>query len=201
MSRSLRPQTRARFSKPRVVFRGLFCAIEHRLARYPDGATKVFERIRRIPSVAVIPIDARGRVLLIREFREASGHWRLTVPGGRVDRERSPKQAAQRELREEAGVRARSLRLLSKSTSRGYLYWPWYVYVARDLVHDPLPQDQGEEITLVPTSLARAYRLALNGDIELTNVALAIIRLWHEKNAKRKTKKVKGSAKSKSFWF
>lgn len=197
MPRSLRPQKRARFSKSRVVFRGLFCTVEHRRARYPDGATKVFERIRRIPSVSVIPIDARGRVLLIREFREASGHWRLTVPGGRVDRERSPKHAAQRELREEAGVRARSLRLLTKSNPRGYLSWPWYVYVARDLVRDPLPQDQGEEITLVPLSLARAYRLALNGDIELTNVALAIIRLWHGKNTKRKKKKV--SSKPKIF--
>lgn len=199
MSRSPRPQARARFSKPRVVFRGLFCTVEHRRARYPDGATKVFERIRRIPSVSVIPIDARGRVLLIREFREASGRWRLTVPGGRVDRERSPKHAAQRELREEAGVRARSLRLLLKSNPRGYMHWPWYVYVARDLVRDPLPQDQGEEITLVPTSLARAYRLALNGDIELINVALAIIRLYHQKNKGRKAKEEKPNPKPKVF--
>lgn len=180
MSRTA-PANAPRFSKPRVVFRGRFCVIEHRTVTYPSGTKKIFEHIRRIPSVSVLPIDRRGRLLLIREYREALRRWILTVPSGRVDKEQSPRAAAQRELREETGLRARRLRLVMKSSPKGFLHWPWYVYLAEDLVSDPLPQDEGEDITVVPTSLKKAYAMALDGTITYEFIALAIIRLYHQR--------------------
>lgn len=179
MSRAAK--TRPHLTKPRIVFRGCFCTVEHRTATYPSGAKKTFEHIRRIPSVSVLAISRRGHLLLIREYREALGRRQLTVPGGRADKEHSPRAAAQRELREETGQRARRLRLLSQSSSKGYLHWPWYVYLAESLVPDPLPQDEGEDITIVPTPLQKAYAMALDGTIAHEFIALAIIRLYHQR--------------------
>jgi 8-oxo-dGTP pyrophosphatase MutT (NUDIX family) len=54
-----------------------------------------------LPSVAVLPRDARGRVLLVRLID--SGFW-ATI-GGAIEPDESPQEAALREAEEEAGVR------------------------------------------------------------------------------------------------
>jgi 8-oxo-dGTP pyrophosphatase MutT (NUDIX family) len=62
-----------------------------------------------LPSVAVLPIDDVGRVLLVRQID--SGHW-ATI-GGMVEVDEAPEDAALREAREEAGIEARLVRLLT----------------------------------------------------------------------------------------
>jgi 8-oxo-dGTP pyrophosphatase MutT (NUDIX family) len=54
-----------------------------------------------LPSAAVLPRDARGRVLLVRLID--SGFW-ATI-GGAIEPDESPQEAALREAEEEAGVR------------------------------------------------------------------------------------------------
>ena len=52
-----------------------------------------------MPSVAVLIRDDGGRVLLVRHVE---GRWQL--PGGAVDPDERPEDAARREAREEAGI-------------------------------------------------------------------------------------------------
>ena len=51
--------------------------------------------------VNVVPIDEKGRVLLIRQFRVGTRTVTLEIPGGLVERDEAPEAAARRELREE----------------------------------------------------------------------------------------------------
>lgn len=53
-----------------------------------------------LPSVAVLPWDNEGRLLLVRAAD--SGRWQTI--GGQVEVDESPADAAQREAKEEAGV-------------------------------------------------------------------------------------------------
>ena len=53
-----------------------------------------------LPSVSVLPMDEQGRILFVRLID--SGQW-ATI-GGAVEPDESPRQAALREAREEAGV-------------------------------------------------------------------------------------------------
>ena len=62
-----------------------------------------------LPSVSVLPVDAAGRVLLVRHAGHDDG-W--AVLGGAVDVGESPAQAAVREAREEIGAEVRLLGLL-----------------------------------------------------------------------------------------
>ena len=70
---------------------------------------------------AFVVLRWHDRVLLVRP---KSGRWQL--PGGRLERGESPREAALRELREETGLRARLGRLLGvyprKDGSRAYLF-------------------------------------------------------------------------------
>jgi 8-oxo-dGTP pyrophosphatase MutT (NUDIX family) len=53
-----------------------------------------------LPSVAVLPRDGQGRLLLVRIVD--TGQW--AVIGGAIEPDESPEEAARRESREEAGV-------------------------------------------------------------------------------------------------
>jgi ADP-ribose pyrophosphatase YjhB (NUDIX family) len=69
---------------------------------------KVGHDLLVLPSVAVLPRDGEGRVLLVRI--SDTGQW-ATI-GGAVDPDESPEDAALREAREEAGVTLRLTRLI-----------------------------------------------------------------------------------------
>ena len=169
---------RAVVGKPRIAYRGNIFTILKARAVYPSGTVKVFEFCRRSPSAAVLAFDRHGCLLLTREFRETVGVHQWRIPGGHAEG-RSPRAAAQRELREETGYRAKTLKLFMQSSS-GHSYDPnTYLFVAADLVHDPLPMDEGEEIRVVPTALARAEHMALTGIIINEFISLGIIRLTH----------------------
>ncbi|MGI9625685.1 MAG: NUDIX domain-containing protein [Longimicrobiales bacterium] len=70
---------------------------------------KVGNDLLLLPAVAVVVKDPNGRLLLVldQETRE----WGL--PAGAIEPSESPEDAAQRELREEAGIECPSLRLVA----------------------------------------------------------------------------------------
>lgn len=64
-----------------------------------------------VPAVAVVVADPAGRVLLVQRAREPGrGLWSL--PGGFMEIDESPDQAARRELAEETGLEAGPLHLI-----------------------------------------------------------------------------------------
>lgn len=67
--------------------------------------TKVGHDMVLMPAAGVLPLDNRGRLLLVRQ--SDTGKW-ATI-GGAVDPDESPWEAAAREAHEEAGVQVRLL--------------------------------------------------------------------------------------------
>jgi ADP-ribose pyrophosphatase len=103
-------------------------------AAEPDG----FE-IRRFlvghgGSAVMMPVDERGRILLVKQFRLPAEDYLWEIPAGRIDDGETALQAAKRELREETGFRARRwTKLLEYFPSPGYLAEKMTLYVAQDL--------------------------------------------------------------------
>jgi len=53
----------------RVVYRGRYLTAERWDVRLPDGRRARRDIVRPPDAVAVVPVDARGRVHLVRQFR------------------------------------------------------------------------------------------------------------------------------------
>jgi ADP-ribose pyrophosphatase len=85
-------------------------------------------------SAVMLPVDARGRILLVRQYRLPARRYLWELPAGRVDPGESVLQAARRELEEETGYRARRwTRLISFWASPGYVAEKMTIYAATEL--------------------------------------------------------------------
>jgi ADP-ribose pyrophosphatase len=73
----------------------------------PDGSQAEREVVEHVGSVAVVVVDDRQRVLLIRQYHHPAGQYLWELPAGLRDRSGEPPLgAAQRKLAEEAQLRA-----------------------------------------------------------------------------------------------
>jgi ADP-ribose pyrophosphatase len=126
----------------------------------PDGHE--FERhvVHHPGAVVVVPVDERGDVLMVRQYRAAADEWLLELPAGKRDVEGEPPPVtAVRELEEELGKRPDTLVLLTEFyNSPGFTDEYTYLYLATDLVEAERTATSAEEaaMTIVPVALADA---------------------------------------------
>ncbi|HLD61258.1 MAG TPA: NUDIX hydrolase [Patescibacteria group bacterium] len=166
-----------KFGKLRTVFNGKIFRVKQQPVTLPDGSKTTYEYCERPASVSVLAFNDKNELLLIKENRVGYKHNVWFLPGGRADHHGdTPKKAAIRELREETGYRPKTIRLLQKKAPASTLIWDIYLFVAKDLVLDPLPKDKGEITKPYFVPLKKAVQMALDGTIENEFIAYDIIR-------------------------
>ncbi|MFH1286261.1 MAG: NUDIX hydrolase [Candidatus Magasanikbacteria bacterium] len=164
--------------KINTVFKGKIFNIKHQDITLPDGSKTIYEFCERPASVSILALNENGRLLLIKEKRVGYNKNVWFLPGGRVDQNGdTPRKAAQRELREETGFRAKKLKLIRKKHPASTLLWDIYIYAAKDLVVDPLESEIGEEIIDMQFfPIQKAMQMAIDSTIENEFISYNIIR-------------------------
>jgi len=166
---------KVKYGKTKMVYSGVIFDIEQRKVE-ENGKKKIFEYCVRPDSVTILPFDKKGRLLLINEYRHGFKRNVWFLPAGRIDKGEAPARAAQRELQEEAGVKAGQIKLLYKKSPSNTLRWNIFIYAARNLKKSVLVGDECFPIKVVPVSLKKAVGMALSGEIENEFIAYNIIR-------------------------
>lgn len=151
-----------------TIYEGRVVNLHVKQVRLPNGAQAKREVILHAGAVAVVPLLPDGQVILIRQFRKATDRVLLEVPAGTLDHKgEAPEAAANRELREETGYRAGKLTALGGIfVAPGYSSEYIHLFLAEDLVHDPLSADSDEFIQGTTMPLAEAIAKIMNGEIE-----------------------------------
>ena len=146
-------------------FEGKICNLRVDTVELPNGRTARREIVEHEPVVAIVPIDGDGNIVLVRQYRLATGAVLLEVPAGGIDKGESPEDAAQRELREEIGMRAGRLEPIAEFyVSPGFLTEYVYAFLATDLSDSPAEADEDEDIAVVRMPLADAVAMAERGE-------------------------------------
>jgi len=118
----------------REVFHGRVIRLTVEQVRLPNGAVATLEIAHHPGGAAVVAIDDRERVCLLRQYRHAAGGWVDELPAGKLDGGEPPLECAKRELAEEAGMEASDWALLgSFLTSPGVLTEVIHLFLARGL--------------------------------------------------------------------
>jgi ADP-ribose pyrophosphatase len=91
------------------IYDSPWCGLRRDQVRLPNGAQQEYHVIEISDAVAVVPVLANGDVVLIGQYRYPHGKTHWEIPAGRMNPGESPRAAAERELREEAGLKATRL--------------------------------------------------------------------------------------------
>ena len=132
-------------------------------------------------AVIVVPMLDDETALLIREYAAGTHRYELGLVKGKIDAGETPEEAANRELKEEAGYGARSLTVLRRiSLAPTYMGHETILVLARDLYPQRLPGDEPEELEVIPWKLADLGELILREDFSegRTIASLFIAREW-----------------------
>lgn len=148
----------------------------------PDGSF-AREVVEHPDAVAVVALDAEGRVALVRQYRHPLGTELVEIPAGTLDVPgESPEEAAHRELAEEVGLATDALVPLGTLwNSAGWSDERTHLFLARATSTVDAPEGyvaEGEEAAMSIewrplTSLLEEVR---DGTIEDAKTAVGIVR-------------------------
>lgn len=147
-------------------------------ARFESPEGEIFERdiVRHPGAVSVVPIDADGNIVMVRQYRPALDEPLLEIPAGKRDvADEPPEVTAQRELGEEIGMRADSLELLGTfANAPGFSDELSWVYLGRGLRSVPREVQGIEETHLVIEHVSFDDARAMIADGRLTDTKTII---------------------------
>lgn len=115
-----------------------------------NGHTARWDFIHHDGAAAVVPVMADGRILMVRQYRNALDRETLEIPAGKLDEPDEPKiQCAYRELEEETGYRCDQLEyLISVNTTVAFCDEAIDIFVARNLIPSRQHLDEDEVINV-----------------------------------------------------
>lgn len=130
----------------KIVYRGTVVELGLESLVLPDGQPHTLEVVRHPGGAAVLAVDAQGLVCLLRQYRHAAGGWLWELPAGKRDGGEDPLETAQRELEEEAGVRADAWQALGSAfMTPGFCDEVIHFYLAEGLTSVP-PRPERHEL-------------------------------------------------------
>jgi ADP-ribose pyrophosphatase len=150
----------------RLAFAGRRIEMRVDRVRLPNGRELDFEMIHHPGAAAVVPMLPSGEVLMVRQYRYATGGWLLEIPAGTLAAGETPEVCAARELEEETGYRAGSLAHLGWIwTTPGFTDERIWLYLATALTAGTQALEHDELLTLERLPLAAAVAMAASGEI------------------------------------
>ena len=154
------------FIKSKILLKGRAFKIRRDTLKTPDGRETTLEIIEHGGSVVIIPIDDKGSVLFVRQYRHATGGELLELPAGTRDEDEPYEECAAREVREETGMEACKLKRIGNFyLAPGYSSEFMVVFLATELKENPLPVDDDEFLKLEKIPVKDVSGLFERGEI------------------------------------
>lgn len=136
--------------------------------RFSNGVEREYEYLLAGETAAVIVVAMLDddRVILVQEYGIGVEDYEWGLPKGKVDAGESYEEAANRELKEEAGYGARTLHLLKPMTqSPNYMQHKTQIVLAQGLYEERLEGDEPEEMGVQIVSLKDIYNVVNRADV------------------------------------
>jgi len=145
-----------------------------------DGSTATFEMLKRPDTVMIIPVTEDNKIVLTRQ--EQPGHHFTGLAGGRLDKNETIIQAAQRELLEETGLQASSFDLLNAFQPAGEkIDWFVFTLVGRNCkkVQDQ-NLDSGEKVEIMEVNFEEFIDICLQEDFRDNELQMIILKHFYK---------------------
>lgn len=157
---------KAQILRSEMIYQGRVFGVRRDEVIEPNGVRATREVITHPGSVVILPVLPNGRIVMIRQYRYATRQYMWELVAGRIDAGESVRQAAERELIEETGYRAKRFRVfLDMFPTPGFLEERMYVLLATGLAQGEAQPEEDERITAKAFTRAEAEKMIRNGKL------------------------------------
>ncbi len=141
-----------------------------------NGHEAHWDFIHHDGAAAVLPVTDDGKILMVRQYRNAMDRDTLEIPAGKLDAPDEPKiECAYRELEEETGYRTEQMEyLISLNTTVAFCDEAIDIFVARNLIPSHQHLDEDEVIDVEPWELKDLLELIYSGKMTDAKTVAAI---------------------------
>ncbi|MBS0616059.1 MAG: NUDIX hydrolase [Verrucomicrobia bacterium] len=161
------------------IYNGPYVKLRRDVIFENDRPPKTWEIIVHPGAVAVLPINKDGNIVLIEQWRRSTNRILIEIPAGLFEPGESAAECAQRELQEEIGYRARTIKPLggifvAPGLSSEYVH----LFVGTDLEESRLQADDSDLIDLKIVTPKAAKQMIEDGTICDAKTITAILRYF-----------------------
>lgn len=164
-----------------LIYQGRILTVCLEIQDREDGSKVISDLIKHPGAVALLPVDRKGDLFLIKQWRRGAKKILIEIPAGTLEPLEKPLDCAERELQEEIGFKPTTLIPLGGLyTAPGFCDEYIHLFLAKDLIPSPLHAEDTDGIDLLKVSLEEALALAKQRDIcdSKTLSALFLYTLW-----------------------
>ncbi|MBR5649770.1 NUDIX hydrolase [Pseudobutyrivibrio sp.] len=162
-----------------LIHSGAILDIYEDTMQLPNGKTEKWDFVsHRMGAACVLAVKPNGKILMVRQYRNAIDRETLEVPAGKRDSvEEDTKICAERELEEETGYRAGKLeKLLSLKSTVAFCDEFIDVYLATELEKvGEQHLDESEEIDIEEWDLKDLMDMCYRGELQDSKTVAAIM--------------------------
>ena len=156
---------------PRIV------QLSEQTVTLPNGLEVAYQFVHHPGGAAVVALNERDEVALLYQYRPVAGGWLWELPAGKRDNDEEPLVTAQRELQEEAGVKAAQwTELGTVYSSPGVFTEVIHLYLVTELTEVGCTPDEDELFELHWLPLAEAVAMAQDGRISDAKTIIGLLR-------------------------
>ena len=162
--------------KRELAYTGMILKI-YRDTVVSNGIEEVYDYIHHDGAAAVLPVTKDGKILMVRQYRNALDRFTLEIPAGKLDAPDEPKiECAARELEEETGFRSENLEfLMTVNTTVAFCDERIGVYIAKDLIPSKQHLDADESIDVEEWEVKDLLALIYSGKMTDAKTIAAIL--------------------------
>lgn len=158
-----------------TVYDGKILKVNVDKVRLGDGSLSTREEVVHNGGVGVLTVKD-GKVLLVKQFRYSYGEEVIEIPAGKLELAEDPLFAGIRELEEETGIKAKSLKKLGCIyPSPGYTNEKIYIFLCEDFTVGEQKLDEGEFLSYYWQDLKLVYEQIKKGEIMDAKTVCALL--------------------------
>lgn len=163
--------------KRELVAKGHIIDYYHDTMQIPNGNVAVWDFIKHNGAAAMVAVRDDGKLLMVRQYRNALERETLEIPAGGLNGPDEPTNlAAARELEEETGYRCENPEfLMSIRTTVAFCNEKIDIYVARNLIKSAQHLDEDEFINVEAYTVEELVDMIYAGTLQDSKTVGAIL--------------------------
>lgn len=163
--------------KRELVYTGSITELYKDTIEDRDGHIQYYDFIKHKGAAAVIPVTDEGKIIMVKQYRNALDRFTIEIPAGGRNTPNEPTiECAARELEEETGYKSDDLELLiSIKTTVAFCNELIDVYVAKNLKPSKQKLDEGEYVDVYEYDIEELVQLVYDCTIQDAKTVAAIM--------------------------